>query len=374
MPDRLGAMPNHRFEFAELPHMRLPRCCSLQCLTSAASLLCAIAFLAIAVSPVISSAIADEQKGTSSKQKADEKNGGGTKTDTTKSPPAKTSSGKGEPVDEVLTASDRWPIHVTYYESPQGKESPVVILLAGAEGPDSKDSRNRRIWGPTALALQRAGYAVVTVDLRKHGDSLPPATGGDAPKVKMASTDYVDMVGRDLEIVKLYLLDLHQKEKLNIRKLGIVSVGSSSMVSAAFAVADWLKKPYPDAPTPELSTPRGQDVRALIMYSPNSNVKGINTVGILKGLKALQVAVYVVASQGNDADAKAADRIFKGVELKGEEFADVRKLALVPGTTRAEGFLEGKYADPTQKDIIAFMNKNLKELEFPWASRKSRLE
>ncbi|RLT11014.1 MAG: hypothetical protein DWI22_02535 [Planctomycetota bacterium] len=273
--------------------------------------------------------------------------------------------------EEILAASDGWQIHTTYYESAAGKESPVIILLAGAEGPDKKDPRNRRVWQNAAVALQKSGFAVLAVDLRKHGDSLPEGTAPES--LKMTAGEYVVMATFDIDAVKTFLLSEHQNEKLNIRKTGIVAVGSSAMVAAAATVADWEKKPYPDGPTLETSTPRGQDVRALIMYSPNSSVKGINSNTVMKAIKALPIAVHVIASKDVKDDARNADRIYKAVEIKGEKFKDARKHTIVAGELTAEGFLEGRFADPTNKDITEFLTKNLKELDMPWTSRKSRL-
>ena len=276
--------------------------------------------------------------------------------------------------DEKLAAADGWPIHATYYESAAGKESPVVIVLAGAEGRDKQDARNRRVWQNAAVVLQKSGFAVLAVDLRKHGDSIPEASEADSPLLKMMPTDYVVMAAADMDAVKEFLLSEHQNEKLNIRKTGIVAVGSSAMVAAAATVADWAKKPYPDGPTLETSTPRGQDVRALIMYSPVANVKGINSTTIMKSIKVLPIAVHVIASKDVKEDARNAERIFKAVEIKDDQFKDTRKHTIAAGEMTAEGFLEGRFADPTNADITEFLTKNLKELDIPWASRKSRLE
>lgn len=281
--------------------------------------------------------------------------------------------GKSNSREEILVASDGWPIHATYYESAAGKESPAVILLAGAEGPDKKDSRNRRIWQNTAVALQKRNFAVLAVDLRKHGDSIPEATEPESPLLKMTPTEYVAMTTLDMDAVKAFLLNEHKDEKLNIRKTGIVAVGSSAMVAAAATVADWERKPYPDGPTLETSTPRGQDVRALILYSPNASVKGINSNTIMKAIKVLPVAVHVVASKDVKEDARNADRIFKAIEIKADEFKETRKYTAAAGEITAEGFLEGRFADPTNKDITEFLTKYLTELDMPWASRKSRL-
>ena len=281
--------------------------------------------------------------------------------------------GKGEPRDVTLRASDGWQIQATYFESPAGKESPVVILLTGTEGPDKTGARNRRVWQPTALALQKSGFAVVTVDLRKHGDSIPTTAGSESSPIKASADDYPLMAAADLEAVKAFLMEEHAAERLNIRKLGIVSMGSSTMVAAAFAVADWAKAPYPDAPTLAARTPRGQDVRALVMYSPNTSVKGLNSNGLLKTIKPLEIAVYVVASKDNKEDARHADRAFKAVDLKEEQFKEFRKATMVSGEIRSEGFLEGRFTEATNKDIMDFMTKSLKELDAPWVSRKSRL-
>jgi hypothetical protein len=281
------------------------------------------------------------------------------------------SGGKG--VNEILNAGG-WPIHITYFESTGGKESPVVILLTSSEGSDKTDSRNRQIWQPTALALQKGGFAVVTADLRKNGDSiLPVADGKETPALKMGTEDYALMAAADLEAIKAFLMNEHTAEKLNIRKLGIVSMGSSAMVASAFAVADWDKKPYPDGPTPITSTPRGQDVQALIAYSPNTSVKGLNSTVILKSLKAIPVAIYVVASKDVKDDLRNGEKFYKAIDPKEEALKEYRKLMLVPGDVRAERFLDGKFTDVTTKDIVDFLTKHLKERsDLPWASRKDR--
>lgn len=289
-------------------------------------------------------------------------------------PPAqksKAATDKGTGVEHVLQLSG-WPIHMTYFESPAGKESPVVILLTSTEGADKKDVRNRQIWQPTALILQKSGFAVVTVDLRKHGDSVMPAGEGKESSTKMGTDDYTLMAAADLEAVKAFLMEEHTAERLNIAKLGIVSMGSSAMVAAAFAVADWDKTPYPDGPTPATRTPRGQDVKAMIAYSPNTSVKGINSTSVLKSMKPLPIAVHIIASKDNKADARNAEKYFKAVDLKDEAYKEFRKFTSVPGEIHNERFLEGKFAEPTNKDIAEFLTKNLKDLSIPWVLRKDR--
>jgi pimeloyl-ACP methyl ester carboxylesterase len=314
-----------------------------------------------------------QQKGAAA-QKQDAKKTGDKSTTTTDPKKAATTNSSKDGVHELtLTAGDGWQLAATYFESTSGgKESPCVILLTSTEGSDKKDARNRRVWQPTATALQKAGFAVIAVDLRKHGDSIPTLPGGEAAALKMGNADYPLMATADLEAVKAFLVDQHRSEKLNIRKLAIVSMGASSMVAATYAVADWAKEPYPDAPTIDARTPRGQDVQSLVMYSPTTNVRGIVSTNILKTLKALPVSIYIIAAKDEKEDARQAEKLFKAIELKGEQFKDSRKMTLSPGTTHAEAYLDGRLAEVTNKDLLEFLTKNVKELDAPWRDRTDR--
>ncbi len=274
--------------------------------------------------------------------------------------------------DLVLPSGDGWPIHCTYFESSAGKESACVILLTSTAGDGDASARNRRVWQPTAVELQKAGFAVITVDLRKHGDSIPVGPDGNPLPVKMVNADYPIMASGDLGSVKAFLLSEHQREALNVRKLGIVAMGSSTMVAAAFAVEDWARKPYPDAPTLDQRTPRGQDVRAIMMYSPTTDVRGIRGTTILRTLKTLPVPVYTVVGGNNRVDAREAEKVFQAVELKGDQFEDSRKIVVAPLAAHAEDFLQGRLAAASQKDIKEFLTKYLMGLEFPWMDRTDR--
>ena len=84
--------------------------------------------------------------------------------------------------------------------------------------------------------------------------------------------------------------------------------------------------------------------------------------------------MHVIASKDVKDDARNADRVYKAVEIKDDLYKDKRRLTTAVGEITAEGFLEGRFAEPTIKDITEFLTKNMKELDMPWASRKSRLQ
>ncbi len=277
--------------------------------------------------------------------------------------------------DRILTAPDGWPIHITYYAS-KTKEAPVVILLPGAEGRDS-GSMTRRVWDDTAAFLNRKGIAVVSVDLRKHGDSVPE--GNVVPESqlnRLSAADYQAMVLGDLETVKNFLLQEHEQKNVNIRKLGIAAAGSSALVAATFAVNDWAKKPWNDAPTLAASTPRGQDVRALLMLSPKSSVRGLNATKTMQAIGSITppIAVHVYYSGEDKAEKKAAELIYRYVEVRDDGYKDVRRLE--PGPASSEGFLKlrGSGGESViDKSIADFFDHNLTKLQDPWRTRISKL-
>lgn len=274
-------------------------------------------------------------------------------------------------LDHILTTADSWPIHVTYLESPKGKESPVVVLLTAANG-DQKLTVTRRVWTDLATHLQKNGFAVLSVDLRKHGDSMPEGDIGKKQK-RVRLVDYRNMVLGDMEAVKAFLLDLHEKQKLNIRKTAIVSSGASGLVGAAFALNDWNKRPYDDAPRFEDRTPRGQDVRVIVMFSPRKT-RGFNTARILRPLRdpRWQIAFRFYHSSEDKSEAKFAKKLFELVDLKGEEYDELRSIEAAP--VSAEGFLEGRVGKAVQEDLARFLKTHLSELPSPWRSRTSALD
>lgn len=286
-------------------------------------------------------------------------------------------AGMQEGEERTLTTADGWPIRITYYESSGGKESPVVILLPGAEG--MENSMTRKVWEGVAKNLNSSKYAVITADLRKHGDSMPPTDDSSRERLtRLGSADYALMVTQDMEAIKAFLVDEHQQEKLNIRKLGIAAAGSSCLVATAFAANDWLKKPWPDAPTLDQRTPRGQDVRAIMMLSPKSSVRGISATEPLKVVADpfKGIAVQIFYNPTERSEKSAADKLFRYLKVRDAVDENARKVIEGPSdkSVSAEGFLQGKAADQMQKYIAEFFNEYVKKREDPWKTRTSRLQ
>jgi alpha-beta hydrolase superfamily lysophospholipase len=201
---------------------------------------------------------------------------------------------------ENLRAVDGHPLTITYYPVSEKmgnrQDSPVVVLLHGS------DQKGRILWDKAApgrgeksnfaQSLNEDGYAVVTVDLRKFGDSKGP---GDMTNIR--PDDYEKMSASDMFAVKQFLYDEHQKKALNMNKMAIVAAGPMTPVALNFAAADAVMPPHDDAPVLENKTPRGQDVRAIVLLSPEMAAGRLNSTKALNVVKtpAAGIAMLIVA-------------------------------------------------------------------------------
>lgn len=287
---------------------------------------------------------------------------------------AQQSGTEGE--NRTLTTADGWTIPINYFASKGDQDSPVVIMFPGVEG--KKDSRTRKAWNSAAKALNQKGFAVVTADLRKHGDSVH-VSGNPATAGKLLPADYTLMATQDLVAIKDFLVTEHEKKRLNIRKLGIATAGSGALVSAGFAAVDWSRKPWPDAAVYSLRTPKGQDVRALFWISPEAAVRGISTPNIMKTVADRQkgIAAQIWYNPSERKEKASAEKLWNYLDLKDEQYESVRSLHEGPAgpasQSSGEALLEGRAGPVMDGHIVKFFEDNLTPLEFPWKTRKSRL-
>src|SRR5712691_9809493 len=253
--------------------------------------------------------------------------------------------------DKTLQSpADGWPLKLTYYKSTEGKETAVVILL-------HMKNESRLVWtAPKGFAetLQAQGFAVIALDLRKHGQSKPDATDEEPKKssadkdksTKKSSSneprpvDHQAMVV-DLEAVKRFIFEEHKEKNLNMRKTAIIAPTMSAAISVVFTANDWAKKPWDDASTPAARTPKGQDVQALVLLSPETNVAGVASHQVAPALKATPLATLVLVGK-TDPEKDQAKKLFT---LLG---GDASKIAPAKKTEPKKG--KDKDADASKDD------------------------
>lgn len=319
----------------------------------------------------------------------------------------------------ILSPAGNWPLKVTYYKSTEGKEAPVVVLL-------HMKGESRLVWSaPSAPApkgfaelLHSRGFAVIAMDMRKHGQSKPGAededskkgTSSDMDKAKKSSgasdlkpADYVLMV-RDMDGIKKFIFEEHQKGHLNMRKMAIIAPTMSAAIAVTFAASDWAKAPWDDAPNLAMKTPRGQDVQAMIFLSPETTLSQVPAHQIAGQLKSTPMAALVVVGGSDSADKDQAKRLF---QLMGGDPAKTEAPKKKGEPTKKEGKSKDKDADKAadkknedrffyvdlkgvklrgtdllgknlnvEKMMIEFLDDHLRSLKGPvyeWRDRQSKL-
>lgn len=274
------------------------------------------------------------------------------------------SSNQADAQPKTLVTQDGWRIHITYFNSTKGKESPVVILL-------HDEGENRLVWQDGfAERLQEHGFAAITVDLRKHGQSMP-RRGGRGSELRPG--DYVGMIRGDLEAVKEFIFQEHQKQKLNMRKTAIVAPGMAAPIAVNYAAYDWQKRPWDDAPNFSARTPRGQDIRALVLLSPEDHLPRMPTTKALNFLRNPRLGVSFLFCYGTEDGGSASNARKMHKQVAPNEKNKARMLIRGYKTKRSgTGLLES--APGIEEFMLAFLTKYLKERPGQWQDRCSPLD
>jgi pimeloyl-ACP methyl ester carboxylesterase len=275
---------------------------------------------------------------------------------------------KAEGVPGVVTAADGWDIHYTYWESPMGKEAPVVILLHGK-------GQARLIWKalPLAKELAKKQFAVIAVDLRKHGESKAPANApAQAKSDKLTKDDYVGM-GLDLEAIKKFIYSEHQAQRLNMRKLGVVATDMSTVIALNWVSLDWLKKPFDDAPTLAARTPRGQDVQALVLVSPEDSLSGVGTIDSTRFLRSTGISVLLMSSDKVSSEKRTAAKMYSQLGGAQQDEAD-KRLFNIGSDLKLSGTNLLARQPQLQAGIQKFLEDHVMGHVDPWRDRESRLK
>jgi len=192
---------------------------------------------------------------------------------------------------EYVDTPDGVRVKFDYYASRLGKEAAPVILIHDW-------GRSREDFGNLPQQLQKAGFAVLALDLRGHGASVnlnevkwrnvhrdrkAPVVqrkrrrprrrkeSDDDATVRFEMLDrslfmrgdFLDM-RTDVEWVKWFATNLNNKLEANVRKLALLGVGMGANVAIRYGDRDWSFDDW-----------RGQEVHGLALVSPNWQFRGI---------------------------------------------------------------------------------------------------
>ncbi len=158
-----------------------------------------------------------------------------------------------------LTAEDGTLLKATYYPPTNSTNAPAIILVHMLNG-------KKEDWQTFAKDTQAAGYAVLALDLRGHGES-----GG---------SQAYDLMDTDLDAAFTWL---SSRPEVDGQRVGLV--GAS--IGANLALRGGARHP---------------EIKSVVLLSPGLDYRGVTTVGALSDYG--QRPVMIVAAEG---DAYAAD-------------------------------------------------------------------
>lgn len=199
-----------------------------------------------------------------------------------------------------LVTKDLVKLRAFYFPSVKGKEAVPVIVIhewQGQAGP----------YAPLVQSLWDAGCAVIVPELRGHGGSREQpgrAKGFDA--ARMGKADVLNMITGDLEAVKKFLVEENNAEKLNLNALTLIGVREGAILASHWAVRDLN---FPSVG----SIKQGQDVKAMVLISPERLLKGYSLDDTLSDLTFWQLPFLIVVGQ-TSRQAGDADRFHKRLE------------------------------------------------------------
>jgi pimeloyl-ACP methyl ester carboxylesterase len=283
-----------------------------------------------------------------------------------------------QPTEISLPTKDGVRLGITYYPSNAGQDAvPVVMLHDFGE--------TRAVFNPLATALQKprnpdgpepkiASRAVITVDLRGHGESKTAVspTGGtvELDAARFQAADFEAMVVQDMEAVRSFLVEQNDAGALNLNNLCVVGSGMGANVAVLWAARDWA--------TPPLAVRKqGQDVKALVLLSPLWNYRGLLLRDAMKFPPVQQQLSIFLAYGGADRkfakDGENIARIFERFhpEPPPDQVQQRKDYFLYSPDTLLQGtkLLNSREFGVGPK-IANFIEARLGAGNFPWMQRK----
>jgi pimeloyl-ACP methyl ester carboxylesterase len=272
-----------------------------------------------------------------------------------------------------LTTKDGVQLKISYYPSQLGKEAVPVVMLH-----DFKESRN--VFNSLARSLQKPSssdlpsHAVITVDLRGHGESTKmfdrSGQTRELEAAKLGKRDFQSMVLQDMEAVRKFLVKKNDASELNLNKLCLLGSGMGANVATLWAAQDWS--------VPQLATRKqGRDVKGLVLVSPDWKFRGLP---LLKSLKHPQVreeiSMMVIYGKEDRKAAQSAETVYKNLERyhpepPPEAGPESKTLVLISRPTSLEG--TRLLTDDNFRvfpHVEFFIDARLAQQEFEWIPRK----
>ena len=205
----------------------------------------------------------------------------------------------------VLETKDGVFLNVKFYPGTKGKDSIPIIMLHSM----LNVSANSAVYTKLATAIQEhMGHAVIIPDLRGHGKSVErrnPRDVNDRIEIireKFSKAEFNSVV-QDIETCKSFLRAKNDEGQLNLEKLTVVGSDITAILALNWAALDWNK------PGKGLIR-NGQDVKALILFTPLQSHKGLTPqLGLSHPTVKQNLNIMIIAGQQNPQYFSESKRI-----------------------------------------------------------------
>jgi len=267
----------------------------------------------------------------------------------------------------TLTTKDGLQLKATYYGGTKSKQTVPVVVLH-----DFKSSRNAFV--ELAKILQARGFSVLVPDLRGHGTSkqFVDVGGQGIDANRMRRDDFGDIINFDMEAVRKYLVGKNDEGELNLNSLCLVGSEMGAVMAVNWTAKDWAAEPL-------ATGKQGQDVKALVLISPDWSFKGV-PIGQALGQPSFRsnaISLLIMVGQENAKSKKNADRLFKTLRRwhpepqDPEAFGEV-SLWLYPMETSLQGVkLLDAYDADLMEFIADFFQWRSADLQYEWTRRRT---
>lgn len=249
-----------------------------------------------------------------------------------------------------------------FFPSDKGKDAIPVLLIHEWQGQASP-------YAKLVVALRDAGCAVLVPDYRGHGGSREYTDNTGKKKefniATMSNKDVENIIAFDMEEAKQFLKKENDEGNLNLNALVVIGVREGCVMVVHWAMRDWH---FPSVGRMK----QGQDVKAIVMISPEKLLKGVAIDQPLRDAAITALPIMIVAGEGSP-EAVEADRLGKRIESAKKRIG--RGEALGYEFQLVDAKLSGpalvNESDKVIPAITAFIKSNVKisDEENPWIER-----
>lgn len=200
--------------------------------------------------------------------------------------------------DDVEIAASYWPA--------EAESAPAVILL-------HMEKQDRQSWAPLVPVLHEAGFAVLALDLRGHGGSVPEGDDRLRQRIERNDQRMYQAMHRDVAAAYGWLAE---QPGVDLARIALVGAGAGAAVAVDYAVRD-------------------KSIDAVVLMTPAENILGLDCAEDLQNYG--ERPVLMLAAEEDRAGAEALEAVAADAEVKTFGESQIRGTAMfgkVPNVER----------------------------------------